>query len=121
MIGMLKFSSIGSKRTLVFMPTTVTPTTKGATVVEFGVVANGKNDAVLKIVKKIPTSFVLLAMLSVVGRLNNDCGRKTEAESLGGLLGGVVMFNVEVLSDVWTLFSVVKLFPWVVRVSSGIY
>ena len=32
---------------LVFMPTTVTPTTRGATVVEFGVLANGKNDAVL--------------------------------------------------------------------------
>ena len=31
-----------------FMPTTVTPTTRGATtVVEFGVLANGKSDTVL--------------------------------------------------------------------------
>ena len=53
----------------------------------------------------------------MLGRLNNDCGRKTDAESLGALLGGVVMFNVELFSDGWTLFTVVKLFPWVVRVS----
>ena len=32
---------------LVFMPTTVTPKTRGATVVEFSVLAKGKNDAVL--------------------------------------------------------------------------
>ena len=59
-------------------------------------------------------------MLSVLGRRNNDCGRKTEAVSLGELLEGKVMF-AELFSDVWTLFSVAKLFPWVVRVSSGIY
>ena len=47
MFGILKFSSIGSPRMLVFMPTTVTPTTRGATMVEFGVLANGKNDALL--------------------------------------------------------------------------
>ena len=47
MFGMLKFSSIGSTRMLVFMPTTVTPTTRGATVIEVGVLANGKNDALL--------------------------------------------------------------------------
>ena len=30
-----------------FMPMTVTPTTRGATVVEFGALANGKSDVVL--------------------------------------------------------------------------
>ena len=59
-------------------------------------------------------------MLSVDGRLNNDCGRKIEAVSLAELLVGGVML-AELFSDVWTLFSVAKFLPWVVRVTSGIY